>query len=139
MDRRNFLKSTCALCGTAIVGSALIDSCKKNRAPAYMNFTLDLTNSANVALNAVGGSVSSNNVIVVRIGSPLSASSFVALSQVCTHQGCTVSYDNIAKNFLCPCHHGVFDTNGKVVSGPPPSPLTNYNISLNGNILTITS
>jgi cytochrome b6-f complex iron-sulfur subunit len=139
MDRRKFLKSSCALCGVAIAGSALIDSCKKNKAPAFVSFTLDLTNPANNALNTVGGSVYSNNVIVVRIGSPLNVSSFIALSQACTHQGCTVSYDNTNSNFVCPCHHGVFDKSGNVISGPPPSPLTQYKISLNGNILAITS
>jgi cytochrome b6-f complex iron-sulfur subunit len=100
---------------------------------------VDLTNSDNVALNTQGGSVYSNNVIIVRTGSALSSASFVALSQVCTHNGCTVSYDSSTQKILCPCHHGVFDTSGNVVSGPPPSPLTNYKISLNGNILKISS
>src|ERR1035437_6593260 len=121
MDRRDFLKSSCALCGVAMAGSALIESCKKKRAPNFISFTLDLTNSANAALNTVGGSVSSNNVIVARIGTPVNSSSFVALSEVCTHQGCTVSYNSSSNNFQCPCHHGVFDTSGNVVSGPPPS------------------
>lgn len=139
MNRRFFLKSSCALCGVAIAGSVLVDSCKKNKAPAFVSFTLDLTNPANNALNTLGGSVYSNAVIVARIASPLSASSFVALSQACTHQGCTVAYDSTSSNFVCPCHHGVFDKGGNVLSGPPPSPLTNYKISLSGNILTITS
>jgi menaquinol-cytochrome c reductase iron-sulfur subunit len=44
----------------------------------------------------------------------------------CTHLGCAYRWDGQAKQFFCPCHAGVFDLNGKVVSGPPPRPLDTY-------------
>jgi thiosulfate dehydrogenase [quinone] large subunit len=45
-----------------------------------------------------------------------------AFSAVCTHAGCTVSYQG--GEIICPCHGGVYSaTTGAVVSGPPPSPL----------------
>jgi len=139
MDRRNFLKSSCALCGMAIAGAAFIESCKKNNTPGPVNFTLDLTNSANSALNTIGGYVYSNNVIVARISSTLTSASFVAFSEACTHSGCTVTYSGSSSRFVCPCHGGTFDTSGNVVSGPPPSALTKYNTTLSGNILTVAS
>lgn len=140
MDRRNFLKSSCALCGIAIAGTVLIESCKKPvPTPAVVNFTLDLTNSANSALKNVGGYVYSNNVIVARVSSTLSSASFVALAEACTHAGCTVSYSGNSSHFVCPCHGGNFDTSGNVVSGPPPSALTKYKTTLNGNVLTVNS
>jgi Rieske Fe-S protein len=46
-----------------------------------------------------------------------------ALSATCTHLGCQVGWDAATKNFRCPCHGGVFDAQGNVVSGPPPRPL----------------
>jgi Rieske Fe-S protein len=46
-----------------------------------------------------------------------------ALSATCTHLGCQVRWDAATKNFRCPCHGGVFDAQGDVVSGPPPRPL----------------
>lgn len=49
-----------------------------------------------------------------------------ALSNVCTHRGCAVAWDAGAGSFSCPCHGGVFDLAGKVVSGPPPAPLKSY-------------
>ena len=140
MDRRDFIKSSCAFCGVAIAGVALIDSCKKPApTPVVVNFTLDLTNSANSALNSVGGYVYSNNVIVARINSAVAATSFVALSEACTHAGCTVSYSGSSSRFVCPCHGGMFDTSGNVVSGPPPSALTKYKTTLSGNILSVNS
>lgn len=53
-----------------------------------------------------------------------SGSTFVAFSGICTHAGCPVQYDPANVQFLCPCHGGVYDARtGKVLQGPPPSPL----------------
>lgn len=46
-----------------------------------------------------------------------------ALSATCTHLGCQVRWDTAATTFRCPCHGGVFDAQGNVVSGPPPRAL----------------
>jgi menaquinol-cytochrome c reductase iron-sulfur subunit len=46
-----------------------------------------------------------------------------ALHSTCTHLGCRTSYDRKTKLIVCPCHGGVFDVQGHVVSGPPPAPL----------------
>ena len=46
-----------------------------------------------------------------------------ALSATCTHLGCQVRWDTDTANFRCPCHGGVFDAQGNVVSGPPPRAL----------------
>jgi Rieske Fe-S protein len=43
-----------------------------------------------------------------------------ALSATCTHLGCQVRWDQKATQFRCPCHGGVFDASGRVLSGPPP-------------------
>jgi cytochrome b6-f complex iron-sulfur subunit len=60
---------------------------------------------------------------------------FVAFSAVCTHLGCLVKWDAARKEFLCPCHAAVFDSNGRVVSGPPPSPLPAFKVKeVNGKI-----
>lgn len=51
-------------------------------------------------------------------------------SSLCTHLGCRVGWDSTKNNFLCPCHDGRFDTSGRVLSGPPPAPLTAYTVRL---------
>ena len=53
---------------------------------------------------------------------------FRAASAVCTHLGCTV---NLAgEGFHCPCHGSVFDKSGTVMSGPAPSPLAWFELTL---------
>jgi cytochrome b6-f complex iron-sulfur subunit len=52
----------------------------------------------------------------------------VAHSAVCTHLGCLVKWDGARKEFLCPCHAAVFDSSGRVVSGPAPAPLPTYKV-----------
>lgn len=43
----------------------------------------------------------------------------VALSDVCPHLGCKVHWEEEKRQFLCPCHGGVFEKDGKAVAGPP--------------------
>jgi Rieske Fe-S protein len=54
-----------------------------------------------------------------------------ALSATCQHLGCRVRWDDGKHQFLCPCHGGVYDRQGNVVSGPPPRPLERYNVRVN--------
>jgi cytochrome b6-f complex iron-sulfur subunit len=53
----------------------------------------------------------------------------VALSAVCTHVRCILTYNREHRSIVCPCHDGRFDLSGNVVSGPPPRPLTRYDVS----------
>lgn len=46
-----------------------------------------------------------------------------AMSATCTHLGCRVAWDAATKRLRCPCHGGVYDAEGRVTGGPPPSPL----------------
>jgi Rieske Fe-S protein len=55
-----------------------------------------------------------------------SPSSYVAISTRCAHLGCPVNYVAAAKSFVCPCHGGVYDFQGKVIGGPPVRPLDRF-------------
>jgi cytochrome b6-f complex iron-sulfur subunit len=60
----------------------------------------------------------------------------VAFSAVCTHLGCIVKWDEKKQQIFCPCHAGVFDVKGNVVSGPPPKPLPPIPVAVvNGKII----
>lgn len=65
---------------------------------------------------------------------------FVAFSMNCTHLGCPVRWLDEANLFMCPCHGGVFYSDGRVASGPPPKPLTRYPVRIeNGEVQILTS
>jgi Rieske Fe-S protein len=51
---------------------------------------------------------------------------YVAISTRCAHLGCPVRFVESAGNFLCPCHGGVYDFEGKVIGGPPVRPLDRF-------------
>jgi menaquinol-cytochrome c reductase iron-sulfur subunit len=53
---------------------------------------------------------------------------FVAFSVNCTHLGCPVRWEPEANLFMCPCHGGVYYSNGDVAGGPPPRSLHRYNV-----------
>jgi Rieske Fe-S protein len=69
-----------------------------------------------VALVSLGGAP----VAVVRA----SATSFIALSRVCPHQGGIVNESS--NRFICPNHGATFDLNGNWIGGQPTSNLHQY-------------
>lgn len=71
-------------------------------------------------------------IIVNRPGKGL-----IAVSRVCTHLGCLVHYDKDNKQLLCPCHAGVYDLEGNVLSGPPPKPLAQLPLRVDGENIVI--
>lgn len=60
---------------------------------------------------------------------------FIAFAVNCTHLGCPVRWEGGAELFLCPCHGGVFYSNGDVAAGPPPRPMHRYPVRIqNGQV-----
>ena len=58
--------------------------------------------------------------------------SWVALTAVCTHLGCTVQYEPQMDRIHCACHGGVYNPyTGANVSGPPPKPLKLFKVAVN--------
>ncbi len=62
-----------------------------------------------------------------------------AFAPQCTHLGCAYHWDAGNKDFLCPCHTSVFSMDGKVVSGPAPRPLDEYEVKVQGTKILIGS
>jgi menaquinol-cytochrome c reductase iron-sulfur subunit len=54
------------------------------------------------------------------------AEEYIAISTRCAHAGCPVRFVQAAANFICPCHGGVYDFQGKVTGGPPVRPLDRF-------------
>ena len=99
---------------------------------------MDLTRPANASLQNVNGSVIANapngdTLVVIRT----SSTDVIALSAICTHAGCLVSFDSLQGVLACPCHGSVYAETGQVRSGPAPLPLTRYTATLSGNQVLI--
>lgn len=62
---------------------------------------------------------------------------FIAFVVNCTHLGCPVRWEAEAKLFLCPCHGGIYYSDGKVAGGPPPRPLHRYKTRVHNGQLQI--
>jgi Rieske Fe-S protein len=56
-----------------------------------------------------------------------------AFAATCTHLNCTVQYREEKQDIWCACHNGIYDLNGKNVSGPPPRPLEGYKVNVKGD------
>ena len=67
-------------------------------------------------------------------GEPLLSDDVRAFDAVCTHIDCTVKFRPDRQDIFCNCHDGVYDLNGKNISGPPPRPLEAYHVALRGEV-----
>ena len=67
----------------------------------------------------------------------LSGDNYIVYSRTCTHLGCNVRWSEEKQQFLCPCHGGVYDKQGKVIHGPPPKPLHHLQTKIENGILYV--
>lgn len=135
-DRRDFIATAAKTVGITLCGLALgslVQSCEQDSVrpadatPTGSSVLLDITKEPELA--AQGGAIkrtfdSNNNgapVIVIR----LDATSFVAFSAVCTHQGSIINLPAPGSNVMvCPRHEEEFlITNGAPQTDTAPRPL----------------
>jgi len=62
---------------------------------------------------------------------------FRAFSAVCTHLNCTVQYREDLRQIWCACHNGLYDLTGRNISGPPPRPLENFQVHIQGEDVVV--
>jgi cytochrome b6-f complex iron-sulfur subunit len=100
-----------------------------------INFTVDLSNSANTDLKTAGNAKIIGDVLVALS----TTGNYVALSKKCTHEGNTVGYRKAQNDIQCPVHLSEFTLAGSVKQGPAASPLQAYTVtvSTDGNTLTV--
>ena len=137
MERREFLEKLGIGAAFALTSSCLGSCTKTDSAPAgTVDFTLDLTASANAALTTNGGFIISNKVVIAKDTS----GNYVAATQVCSHEGnVQVSYNKAANNYTCSVHGATFDLQGKGTNSNGSKGLTIYKTSLSGTSLRVFS
>jgi Rieske Fe-S protein len=80
--------------------------------------------------------------VYVRQGNPEinpeeSPDEYIAISTRCAHLGCPVRFVEASSTFICPCHGGVYDFEGKVIGGPPVRPLDRFQTRVTAGQLEI--
>ncbi len=142
MERRKFFRNFAVGGSLLLTAPMLFNSCSgddnggdnnNNNNNNTGGITVDLNSSEYSALKTVGGFAYKDDIIIIRSTDTV----YLALSKVCTHSSCTVTYNSTSKDIPCPCHGSKFATTGAVINGPAASPLKVYSVKVNGNILTI--
>ncbi len=148
MKRREFCVYACQAVSLAAVGSALPACGGSPSSPSSAAPSLATVNGAvsggaiTVAIDAGSplAGVGSAALVQASIGNFLVSRSaqdaFVALTAVCTHEGCTVSGFQNA-HYVCPCHGSQYSTTGAVLQGPASRALQQFATSFANNQLTI--
>jgi Rieske Fe-S protein len=72
-------------------------------------------------------------LIVMRKG----AVEVAALSLVCTHEGCLVSWKPSEAQFRCPCHGSRYSADGAVLEGPARDPLASFAATLDRDTVEV--
>ena len=143
MERKDFIKKFAVGGSVLLTAPLLLNSCSDGTDDTMDDvdndqdgdgITIDLTSNDFSDLGTVGGYAYSGNIIIIRSGD----SNYQAFSKICTHQGCTVTYDAAENELPCPCHGSVFSTSGAVLEGPASSGLKKYTVTKSGDKLTIT-
>jgi cytochrome b6-f complex iron-sulfur subunit len=117
--------------------SGLATSCSteeggSSTAPSSVDFVLDISTGS---LSVDKGYLVTNKIVVARVD----ASTYIAVSAACTHEGTNVNYVGSSNSFHCPNHGANYSNTGVHLNGPGSANLKQYNVSLTGNSLRVYS
>ena len=142
MTRKDFFAKVGFGAATILVPtciSGLATSCStdagggsSSSAPTSVDFTLDISTGS---LAVDKGFLVTNGIVVARVD----ASTFLAVSAACTHEGTSVNYVGSSNSFHCPNHGANYSNTGVHLNGPGSANLKQYNVALTGNTLRIYS
>lgn len=91
--------------------------------PGFFDTTLKPADVKDKEFTVVKG----HKVLLVRQGDNITA-----ITNVCTHRGCTVTPTAGLDVMTCGCHKAQYNLDGGVVKGPATVPLNHYAVKLNG-------
>jgi cytochrome b6-f complex iron-sulfur subunit len=140
INRKKFLMTLGITGGAllAVLTTNCLSGCSSNPAAIepspITSFTIDLSDSKYSTLQNTGGFVIVNQVVIAKV----KAGNYVAVTQICSHQGNPGIVYNAGQNiFSCTVHGAEYDTLGKGLNANGKGGLTLYSTSLSGTKLTI--
>ncbi len=135
MKRRDFLSLLLAIFGTTAMGSFAYSLMRFLAPPEEKAGIKRMTLDKRDILTGKAKEVILDTTPAIIIDRP--GKGYIALSRVCTHLGCLVNYDEEKERLVCPCHAGIYDLDGRVLSGPPPRPLQQLPLKVEGNKIIV--
>ncbi len=136
-SKRGFLKLILSGSVVALVGAVVYPILSYLKPPKQGEVEVSSVKAGKVSdIQKDSGAIvkfGSKPVILLRLAN----GDFRAFSAVCTHLDCTVQYKKELGLIWCACHNGKYDLNGRNVSGPPPRPLDEYRVIVQGDEVTI--
>ena len=138
LGRRGALATIVMLSGLAVsYGTAAIYGLKylfgRQRAPRSVQVLSAALSDVPDGGSRLSKDLTGQKFLLVRAGGQVRA-----FSTTCTHLGCQVHWKPKEKTFICPCHNAAFDSDGKPISGPPPTPLAQYPVEIRGASIFVT-
>ena len=132
-NRRTLLKGLLGFVGALGLGGMIYGICRYLAPSAGADASVEISLSDIPTGNAYAFQYGASPGILFR----REDGSMTALSLVCTHLACTVTWNPEKRNFYCPCHEGLFDAEGHVISGPPPAALERFKVEVKGDKVVI--
>ncbi|RPJ20133.1 MAG: ubiquinol-cytochrome c reductase iron-sulfur subunit [Planctomycetaceae bacterium] len=138
-SRRDFLCLGAAAAAAACGGCAILGSRKADVTAEPKQGVIRLTGAQSATLLASEGSTLvkpkglRDKILVVH----LTDNALLAVSAICTHQGCTVNYNKDMGRIDCPCHGSQYAPDGSVIRGPAKRPLKQYEVTTEGGQVLI--
>ncbi|MDT7550624.1 MAG: cytochrome b6-f complex iron-sulfur subunit [Actinomycetota bacterium] len=141
LDRRSVLQVACGSCAALALSACGGGSSSSGTGGA--STTAPDSGGSSPTAAAAAGATAIAQLADIPVGSSISAKSgdkplliarptattVVAFSAICTHQGCTVA--PAGKTFACPCHGSKYDAfTGAVINGPAPAPLHPFAVAV---------
>lgn len=136
MNRKEFFNKIGFGAAFALTVTCLHSCEKENTTPTGpVDFTLNLSDLANVALANIGGYVIQNAVVIAK-----TATGYAAATVICSHEGQQqITYRGTPNQWYCTAHGATFDINGVGQNANGSKGLTIYKTSLSANNLRVYS
>jgi Rieske Fe-S protein len=130
--------------GTVAAAGALpafLAACSGEPAPTAWVATdataADLDPGAPVEVPFAGTTAAGDDLIGVAWLVAQADGSIVAFDPRCTHQACEYAWAEGPGRFECACHEAAFTVDGDVLYGPPPRPLTRFDVRVSGGAIEL--
>ncbi len=92
--------------------------------------------AAGSPLADVGGAALVQSIAGPYLVSRTSASAFIAVEAVCTHEGCTITGAD-GSAYVCPCHGSRYNRSGQVILGPATASLRQHAATFANGVVSI--